>query len=405
MDRARPGAGQRAARAWTGVLHASGAIPGWSVDNFKALDQKSDALFAAANCIQRWRYTGDATYARKMWSILTGVADFWDHDLKLVNGRYVDQNDAEDEHLWGPADDLNPVTVIGFLNMLYPALIDMSEQLNTGQDMRATGNDRLAGLSPLPLAPAASVAAIRDAVGKPIPADKMVILESEKGMQWVNINRGDRFSANPPVAIQGSSAGMNSLQVVFPAWNVGMESSEELRQAALNTVDYTRLWYDSNNTSNFYPAAANAGYDPDSILQHLNLLVTHIGYPNFAYKFGAGGVENEATVPTTIAAMLLQSYQKNLHVFANWPANQDASFGDLLAVGDFLVSSSISNGKVGDVEITSQRGGLCNLANPWGAEQAVKVQIAGGASKVLHGSVLTIATRAGEELVFPPFTQ
>jgi hypothetical protein len=132
----------------------------------------------------------------------------------------------------------------------------------------------------------------------------------------------------------------------------------------------------------------------------LNLLVTHIGYPNFAYKFGAGGVENEATVPTTIAAMLLQSYQKNLHVFANWPANQDASFGDLLAVGDFLVSSSISNGKVGDVEITSQRGGLCNLANPWGAEQAVKVQIAGGASKVLHGSVLTIATRAGEKLVF-----
>ena len=52
------------------------------------------------------------------------------------------------------------------------------------------------------------------------------------------------------------------------------------------------------------------------------------------------------------------------------------------------------------MEITSQRGGLCNLANPWGAEQAVKVQIAGGASKVLHGSVLTIATRAGEKLVF-----
>jgi len=374
--------------------------PGWSADNFKALDQKSNALFVAVNCIQRWRYTRDAAYARKMWSFLTGVADFWDHDLKLVNGRYVDLNDAEDEHLWGPADDTNPATVIGFLNMLYPALIDMSKQLNTGQELRATWHDRLAHLSPLPLAPAASIKAIRDAVGKPIPADKMVILESKHGMEWVNINRGDRFSDNPPVAIQGSSAGMNSLQAVFPAWNVGIESSAELRQAAVNTVDYTRLWYDSNNTSNFYPAAADAGYDPDSILQHLNLMVTHIGYRNFAYKFGAGGVENEATVPTTIAAMLLQSYQKNIHVFANWPANQDASFGDLLAVGDFLVSSSISNGKVGDVEIISQRGGPCNLANAWGAEQAVKVQIAGGASKVLHGAVLTVATRAGEKLVF-----
>ena len=391
-------------------LHANGLIyythlapsPGWSADNFKALDQKSDALFAAVNCVQRWRYTRDAAYARKVWPFLTGVADFWDHDLKFANGRYEDQNDAEDEHLWGPSNDTNPATVIGFLHMLYPALIDMSEQLNMGQELRATWHGRLAQLSPLPLAPAASVKAIRDAVGRPIPADKMVILESEQGMQWVNIDRGDRFSDSPPVAIQGSSAGMNSLQVVFPAWNVGIESSAELRQAAVNTVDYTRLWYDSNNTSNFYPAAANAGYDPDSILQHLNLLVTHIGYPNFAYKFGAGGVENEATVPTTIAAMLLQSYQKSIHVFANWPTHQDASFGDLLAVGDFLVSGSMSGGKVGDVEITSQRGGLCNLANPWGADKAVEVRVEGGASKVLSGAVITVATRAGEKLVFTP---
>ena len=82
--------------------------PGWSADNFRALDQKSDALFAAVNCIQRWRYTRDASYARKVWPFLVGVADFWDHDLKLENGRYVDIHDAEDEHLWGPSDDVNP---------------------------------------------------------------------------------------------------------------------------------------------------------------------------------------------------------------------------------------------------------------------------------------------------------
>ena len=33
--------------------------------------------------------------------------------------KYV-SDDAEDEHLWGPAHDLNPAAVIGFLNMLYP---------------------------------------------------------------------------------------------------------------------------------------------------------------------------------------------------------------------------------------------------------------------------------------------
>ena len=139
--------------------------PGWSADNFRALDQKSDALYAAVNCVQRWRYTRDVRYARKMWPFLTGVAEFWDHDLKLVNGRYTDVDDAEDEHLWGPANDVNPATVIGFLNMLYPALIDMGEQLNQGQDQRAAWQDRLTHLSPLPIAAANSVKAITDAVG------------------------------------------------------------------------------------------------------------------------------------------------------------------------------------------------------------------------------------------------
>lgn len=391
-------------------LHAHGLIyyahlapsPGWSADNFRSLDQKSDALFAAVNCIQRWRYTRDAAYAQKMWPFLTGVADYWDHELKLVNGRYADFNDAPDEHLWGPANDVNPATTIGFLHMLYPALIEMSRQLNTSQDMRPIWNRILSRLSPLPIVPADSVAAIRDAVDASIPAGSMVILQSEHGMQWVRINRGDRFSANPPVRVMGSSAGMNSLQVVFPAWNIGIESSPELRQAAVNTVNYMRLWYDSNDTSSFYPAAADAGYDPESILTHLHLLVTHIGYPNFAFNIGAGGVENEATVPTTITAMLLQSYQKNIHVFANWPKHEDASFGDLLAVGDFLVSSRISGGKIDYVRIISQKGGTCQLANPWGADQAAKLRIVGGPAKVLHGAAFSIPTRMGERLIFTP---
>jgi hypothetical protein len=192
------------------------------------------------------------------------------------------------------------------------------------------------------------------------------------------------------------------LQAVFPAWSIGLESSAALRRAALNTVKYSQLWYDNNDTSSYYPAAADAGYNPESILKHLNLLVTQIGYPNFAYAMPAGGVENEATVPTTIAAMLLQSYQKDIHVFANWPKDEDASFGDLLAVGDFLVSSRLTDGHVRYVRITSRRGGLCRLANPWGAGQTVRVRETGRKPVVLHGAVLKVATRAGERLEFEP---
>jgi hypothetical protein len=389
-------------------LHSKGLVyythlapsPGWSADNFRALDQKSDALFAAVNCIQRWRYTHDAAYARKVWPFLTGVAEYWDHDLTLVNGRYVDFNDAADEHLWGPSSGVNPATTIGFLRMLYPALIEMSRQLHTDENLQSTWREVFTHLSDLPIAPANSVAAIRNAVGKPIPPDQMVILQSQHGMQWVNLPWGGAQGQEPPVRPTGSSAGMNSLQVVFPGWNVGLESPAALRNAAWNTVHYTRLWYDNNDTSSFYPAAVGAGYDPQAILKHLHLLVTHIGYPSFAYDMPAGGIENEATVPTTIAAMLLQSYQKDIHVFPDWPSTKDASFGDLLAVGDFLVSSRLKDGHVAYVEITSQRGGLCRLANPWGAKNEVQLNVAGEKTNLLHGAVLSIPTHAGEHLLF-----
>jgi len=395
-------------RALAQKLHARGILyythlapsPGWSADNFRALDQKSDALFAAVDCIQRWRYTRSSAYARKVWPFLSAIAEYWDHELKWVRGRYVDEDDAPDEHLWGAAHERNPATTLGFLRMLYPALIGMSRQLHTDRRQRAIWRHIVAHLSPLPIAPARSVAAIRAAVGRSIPPDTPVILQSERGMQWVDITHGERFTAHPPVRPVGSSAGMNSLQTVFPAWNIGLESRPALRRAALDTVNYMRLWYDSNDTSSFYPAAADVGYDPTVILHHLRLLVTHIGYANFAYAMPAGGVENEATVPTTIAAMLLQSYQRNIQVFADWPKGQDAAFGDLLAVGDFLVSSRIHKGQVRYVRIVSDRGGWCRLANPWGARQTVRLRIDAQAPELLRGAVLRIATHAGERLLF-----
>lgn len=378
--------------------------PGWSADNFRSLDQKSDALFAAVDCIQRWRYTHSSAYARKVWPLLTGVADYWDHTLKLVNGRYVDNNDAPDEHLWGSAHDVNPATTIGFLRMLYPALMEMSRQLHTDQTLRPEWQHILSHLSPLPIAPANSVAAIRHAIGRPVPPSQMVILQSQHGMQWVSLSAGDRFSSNPPVKPSGSSPGMDSLQVVFPAWNIGLESSSALRKAAVNTVNYMRLWYDKNDTSSFYPAAADAGYNPQSILRHLHLLITHIGYPNFAFAMPAGGIENQATVPTTIAAMLLQSYQKNIHVFPDWPRQQNASFGNLLAVGDFLVASKLTHGQISYVRITSQRGGICNFANPWG-KHSVQLRIVGKKSRLLRGQVFRITTYPGEHISLRPLSQ
>ena len=373
--------------------------PGWSADNFRGSDQKSDALFAAINCVQRWRYTHSRKYARLIWPFLRGVAEYWDHDLTLVNGRYESRNDAPDETLFGPTDSVNPATTLAFLDMLYPASIDMSRQLHIDAGRRSRWRYIRQHLSPLPIVPASSIRAILDAAGKTKPQGKSVIRISQKGRAWIILR--DQLQAHPPVAVMGSSPGMNSLQVVFPAWQIGLESRSRLLHAAQNTASFMKIWYDCNDTSSFYPALADIGYDPVSILHHLDLLITHIGYPSFAYHIFCGGVENEATVPTAVCSMFLQSYQHNIHVFPDWPRSLNARFGNLLACGNFLISSSIKSGHISYVNILSNAGLPLRLENPWPGRHVLYA--AGGVPvQISSGKVITMSTRTGQSLLFWP---
>ncbi len=142
-----------------------------------------------------------------------------------------------------------------------------------------------------------------------------------------------------------SSAGMNCTQVIFPGWSIGMESSPQERKAALDTVTLAAEWYDVNNDCTFYPCAAAAGYDPKEILENLHALFETTQEPNFMIKTHGGGTEDDAIVPCCLAYMFLQSYQENIHLFPNWPMDQDASFGNLTACGGFLISSAVTAGK------------------------------------------------------------
>ena len=368
-------------------------LPGWSADGAKSIRQKSDALFSCVDCLQRWRYTRSTTYARKVYPFLRGVAQFWDHYLVLKNGFYMDFNDAADE-LHSP-HDVNSATSIAFLQMLYSGLLDINHSLHLNDPDAGQWRHILAHLSPLPIVPASSISSIVHAVGNAAVQGKFVIRDALIGSQWINL--GQLLSAHPPVRDSGSSAGMNSHQVIFPGWAIGMESPKSELAAALNTVSFQKTWYDFNSTSSFYPACAAVGYNPDKILYHLDMFIGHFSYPNFLFQMGGGGTENFATVPTTICGMFLQSYQKNILVFPNWPKNQNASFGNLLACGDFLISSRLHKGRIAYVQIISRRDGMCHLVNPWPGQQ-VRVSRARHPEKTIAGKTLTLATRAGELL-------
>ena len=70
-------------------------------------------------------------------------------------------------------------------------------------------------------------------------------------------------------------------------------------------------------------------------------------------------------MPVVINECLLQSYNGTIRLFPNWPKDKDAIFNNLRAVGAFLISSSISNGKVEFVEITSEAGTPLKIHLPW----------------------------------------
>ncbi len=377
-------------------------VPGWSDDPSHFLGQKCGAVFAAVDCIQRWRYTRSAVYAKKIWPFLTGVADFWDHYLKLQNGLYMDINDAADEGFH--RNDVNPAADLAFIHLLYQNLIPMSRQLHKAAAQRRHWADILAHLSPLPVVSPSDVNEIyvappsrtlTDLLGARRTDGKLVLRFAQKGTGWANRNYALRFGPRKRAVITASSAGMDSLQAVFPGWQIGLESSPKMLKAGRDTTELMRIWYDANDSSSFYPAAAAVGYNPEKILRHLHIFVQHNAFPNFAYNIHNGGVENEATVPTALCAMLIQSYQKNIHLFPDWPLNETARFGNLLACGNFLISSAMRSGRVGYVKIISNAGQPLRLSNPWPG-QSVHYQIVAGKQGTLSGTVVTLATHAGE---------
>jgi hypothetical protein len=364
--------------------------PGWSDDPATFWGQKSQSLFGAVDCVMRWRYTQDTNYAATIYPYLKGVANFWDNYLVLVGGYYVDNNDS----CWEQSgNDTNPVTTLAFIQLVYPELVKISQILNVDADRQAKWNDIIAHLTPLPIVAASSITNLNN-LGAPYNAPGVNVIR--------NSTAGTAFPT-PMVTlyqdhtVRSSSAGMSCPQVIFPGWNIGLESDPALLQAASNTVWLAAQWFDYNDCCSFYPGAACAGYDPNAILSNLNTLLTYYRDPSFVIDVGGDSTEQYAIVPATLAAMFVQSYQTNIHVFPNWPTNQSAAFANHNACGGFLISSAITLGQANYVQIQSTAGQMLNLANPWPAAVVQCVSSLTGMN-TLSGPVLHYQTQVGEVL-------
>lgn len=97
---------------------------------------------------------------------------------------------------------------------------------------------------------------------------------------------------------------------------------------------------------------------------HCNGDQTDKGYSNYRYR--PFTLEGNFASAAGLNEMLLQSYSGTIRVFPAIPAGwKDVSFKTFRAEGAFLVSAVRRDGATQTVEITSERGGLCRLENPF----------------------------------------
>jgi hypothetical protein len=324
-------------------------------------NQKFNNAFAASVMIDHWFVTRDPAYGARIYDTLKQMATFWQGYLRKDGARYVIDDDAQHEGNAYP--QMNGVMSLGFVRYLFQGTIDVATALGQDAALRDVWKDRLANLSAFPTF-------MKDG--------KTVFRYTEVGLDWNG----------------GNSIG---IQHIYPANQIGLGSEAGLLSTAQNMVSEMARWSDDNGTNTFYPAAARVGHDPTDILTHLDAWVAGHSYPNLHIHTGGGGIENFNTVPSTIAEMLLQSFQGTVRLFPSWPAASDARFGDLRATGAFLVSSRLKGGVVQYVRVASEQGGPVVLVNPWPGKTLRLYRNETDAGP-LAGAELTIQTTKGETL-------
>jgi hypothetical protein len=103
-------------------------------------------------------------------------------------------------------------------------------------------------------------------------------------------------------------------------------------------------------------------------------------------------------LPVVVNECLMQSYNGTIRLFANWPLEKDAEFQNLRAVGAFLVSATLKNGKAEKIQVTSEVGGVLKMILPWQSGTVTKA----GAKKSISSSMVEMQTVKGETIVFQP---
>jgi alpha-L-fucosidase 2 len=130
---------------------------------------------------------------------------------------------------------------------------------------------------------------------------------------------------------------------------------------------------------------------------HVNGDQSGKGYSGMTYR--PFTLEGNFAFASGINDMLIQSHTDVVRLFPAIPENwKNIEFNNLRTEGAFLVSSKMENGNITWVEITSEKGGILKLKNPF---QMRNFSVEGAVHSI-EGPVIVIDTNPGETIILQP---
>ncbi|TCC98257.1 glycosyl hydrolase family 95 catalytic domain-containing protein [Pedobacter psychroterrae] len=207
----------------------------------------------------------------------------------------------------------------------------------------------------------------------------------------------------------------NPLIAVFPGEDYGLHSDKETYEIIKNT--YKNQQNEGGNDLVFINLqAARAGLlDLEEFKRQVNYCLLPNGtatdmvmqtrgryseQTDYAYMAGMGVWFENFALPAVVNECLMQSNKGTIHLFPNWPKDQDAAFQNLRGAGAFLISAKQQKGNVTSLTVYSEKGNDLKLIVPWGARGTITNK---SGKKAISTSIVTLKTTPGELISFSPF--
>ena len=373
--------GQQRAREEMGVMH-----PSWKGKSCRGIlfpvgalgigvfynyywKQTMDAPFCIPLFSWYYEYSGDVEFLRRhAYPFIRLCGDFYEDYLQKepFEGSYrYSITTGGHENSW----DLNPPSDLAFVEQTFKLLLRYSKVLNVDRDRRKLWTDIVTHL------PKYKVIMPEKQPNRGLP----VYAKNEAGWDW------------PAHAIQ--------LHALYPCEVLNLRSDSAALQIARNTLEYYQVdqrgFTETMNELGLsaFVMGARIGFDPQVLLDKMKEII-RTANTNFLVTDGHYCTE-KTTVIETINSMMLQSVDDILYLFPCWP-ERAASFTRLLAKDTFEVSANYDGKTVTELTITSRKGNLCQIMNPWPDSQ---LEVAGDDGRRVSvnekGGVIAFKTRPG----------